>query len=616
MPALEQLVHGDAGETTSPVPLRLTASRGQLGLELYKPLLLPGLQLTALAISLPNLRFPLDLSGGVQVFRHKRGQLHHMQVRVLTRDLLERLQRAWLQTSGGSVERPSLWTSKEALHVGLLTERGALAFDLLWAPDEADGRLIVDNARGAGSVGVPLASAIQLLSSLFGSLAARTGRVFTVANLGAQIARFAFPLVGARAPEVRRGRVSQLRCDADGFAWTIDATLTPPALSEHALRQVELSVLAREGDEALAAGDLDRAREAYLIALERAPRHPQIARLIAEIDLQIGGRNEAALGLLRDTVPLSSGGPVAGELLAEWDMTAARESFDRAIQGEPYAPLAALWAQRLAELEPEPSIRLQTLDRAVALAPALSRVRHARLQARAQLGDVQGVLGDAQHLEAAGQGARVRHDDLSRAARVLLSNGWVRDAGRVFERALRYLPDDPDATAGLARSFLASGQPRRALALLERAVLLSQKGGHLTGDALIDLASVVADELSDLPQAVARVREVPADSPRAHEARALEAHWLATLGDVSGASLAYARLRQALELSPVDDLQQATQWLVKAAHFEQAQSDHLAAERHLAAALRFLPRDPQLQVEYRQAAGLLAAERRARRDDH
>jgi tetratricopeptide (TPR) repeat protein len=606
-------------DAVSPVPLRLTATRGQLGLELYEPLTLAPLQVTALCIALPNLRFPVDLSGGVQLFRHRRGQLQQMQLRVTYRELLRRVQQAWGQVANdGEPEQPRIWLGEDGLHVGLLSDSGVLAFDVLWAPDEDAVRVIVDNARGAGDVGVPLARALQVMQAVLGPVAARAGRVFSIEKFGAQLARFIFPLIGARAPEVRQGRVSRLRGDAEGISWTVDPALTAPVLSEHVLRKIEQSQLTQAGDDALLAGDLDLARERYLLALEQAPRHPHLAQLVAEIDLAVGGRAEAALSLLKENVPLRLAGSVAAELLAPHDLGSAREVFEQSARNEPYAVLAACWIARLAQLEPEPRARLAALDRAIALAPSLSRVRKARIAARVELGDVTAILADAQHLEAAARGIQQKHEVLCQVARTLLRHGWVRDAGRLFERALRYLPDDPDATAGLARSFMVAGQPRRAIALLERAIALDRKLGKLSPDAVLDLAQILAKELGDLPQAVARVRQVPFDSPRVREARALEAQWLAELGDISGASLAYGRLRQALELLDDElrggDLQQAVQWLMKAAQFERAQRELATAEQHLAVALRLAPHDPQVQVEYRQAAADLASARRAERD--
>jgi tetratricopeptide (TPR) repeat protein len=607
-------------EAQSPVPLRLTASRGQLGLELYEPLTLAPLQVTSLIIALPNLRYPLDLSGGVHVFRHRRGLLQQMQLRMSYRDLLRRVELTWREfAEEGELGQSRIWLGKEAIHVGLASRGGALAFDLLWAPDEDAARIIVDNARGAGDVGVPLARALQVMQGVLGPVATRAGRVFTIDKLAEQLSRFVFPLIGARAPAVKQGRVSPLRADAEGVACTIDATLPQPAPSERVLRCVGLAGLARSGDDALAQGDLEGARECYLLALEQAPRHPQLAQSIAEIDVAVGGRNEAALSLLKENVPLRLAGATAAQLLAPIEPLLAREVLEHALSREPYATLAACWVERLAQLETAPRAKLDALDRAVALAPGSSRLRKARIAARIELGDVNAVLADAQHLEVAAKGAQRRHQVLCEVARLLLARGWDKDAGRIFERALRYLPDDPDATAGLARAFMASGQPRRAIALFERAVALDRKLGRLSPDAVLDLAQVVASELSDLPHAVARVRQVPFDSPRALEARALEAQWLAELGDITGASQAYGRLRQALELREGDatqgvEPQRAVQWLMQAAQFERSQHDLGAVERHLAVALRLLPRDSQVQVEYRHAAAELASARRAERE--
>ena len=57
------------------VPLRLAVSRGALGLETYAPLELGPLSVERLDLALPNLKFPVDLSGGVKLFRHRRGRL-------------------------------------------------------------------------------------------------------------------------------------------------------------------------------------------------------------------------------------------------------------------------------------------------------------------------------------------------------------------------------------------------------------------------------------------------------------------------------------------------------------------------------------------------------------
>ncbi|HEX3595750.1 MAG TPA: tetratricopeptide repeat protein, partial [Polyangiaceae bacterium] len=180
-------------------------------------------------------------------------------------------------------------------------------------------------------------------------------------------------------------------------------------------------------------------------------------------------------------------------------------------------------------------------------------------------------------------------------------------AGKIFERALRYVPDDPAATAGLGRALLEAGRTDRAVALLERAIAAGERRGEPQADALLDLAKILA-KAGDLPQAIARARQIAGPSERLSEARALEASWREKLGDLAGATVAYARLREVIELSPPEDPQRATDWLAEAARFEwEVRRDAALAERHLALALRLSPRDRRVGEEYKKLAAIVAA---------
>jgi tetratricopeptide (TPR) repeat protein len=193
------------------------------------------------------------------------------------------------------------------------------------------------------------------------------------------------------------------------------------------------------------------------------------------------------------------------------------------------------------------------------------------------------------------------------------AQGFVREAGKLFERALRYVPDDAESTYGLGRALLDAGRGERAFALFERAVELGEKSGRVDPRVLVDLGRYFADALGDLPQAIARVREVGSTSERGVEARALEARWRHQLGDLIGASQAFVRLREAIEFFS----QPEPGWsslLCEAARFERdVQGDPVAAERHLAVALRVAPRDRAVADAYRQAASVLAARARSSR---
>jgi hypothetical protein len=112
------------------------------------------------------------------------------------------------------------------------------------------------------------------------------------------------------------------------------------------------------------------------------------------------------------------------------------------------------------------------------------------------------------------------------------------------------------------------------------------------------------------------VRQVSAASARHIEACRLEARWRADLGDIAGASLAFGRMREAIELAGQAP-QSAASFLLEAADFEQtAERDVLAAERHLAVALRVAPRDAEVAERYRMVAAAVIEQQKKRRREH
>jgi tetratricopeptide (TPR) repeat protein len=602
-------------EPEARVPLRLAVTRGALGLELYEGVQLGPLEVKQLVLTLPGLKFPLDLSGGVPVFRNRRGDLERLVLGV-SLDALARWSRSHLNEIVGPLVRPpAFWCAPPVLSMGLTGSGAALAFDLLWAPLDQTARFVISNARASNLEAPALSQALRAVDSLFGRWARRTGRVLEFEQVALRVARSLLPAIGARAPATARVRFGVLAAHGDALEAELDSSFGPPGLSKEAVQALELAGLAREGDEALLSGDLSLARRAYLSALEQAPRHPHLSRLIAEIDVIAGHRTEAALALLGEAEPVVRGGLAAVELLAlTGDRKSAREAARHMVQIEPYGPLSAyVWA-RSADLEDSVKERMLALDQAVARAPAVSAVRWKRFAARLEQRDVKGALGDAEHLEAGAVGALERHAVCRRAADEFLHAGLVRDAGKLFERALRYVPADAAATAGLGRAFAQLGRNDRAMALLERAISLSERHGAPEPRALLDLAELLAGAAGDLPQAIARVRQVPASSECALRARGLEARWRAALGDIVGASQAFARVREALELAS-EHAPEGAAWLLEAARFERdVNDDVMAAERHLAQALRLAPDDGAVADAYRTAARALADLLRARRE--
>ncbi len=598
------------------VPLRLTVTRGVLGMELYEPIEVGPLDVNELALTLPNLKFPVDLSGGVPRFRHRRGELEHAALALDFARLSAFASRRIGDTLGALVRPVSVFARPHGLGLGFVARERALAFDLLWAPEERHARFVVSNARGVGLSGAALGFVLRALDTILAGIGVRRGRVISIFDAGAQLGRMLLPAVGARAPASQRVRFGPFVTANESASVELDATFGPLEANASTMRALELAELVRGADDALASGESDEARAGYLAALDHAPRQPELVRLVAEIDVLTPEHAEAALGLVVESMRATNAGVVGAELL--WrigDFDGARQALTEVAEREPFAPLAALFWCRAAEREPSPVERRIALDRAVALSPGLELPRARRLASRLERGDSEGALSDAEHLEAMSRGARAKHEQNLGAARAFFAAGFVREARRCYERALRYAPDDARATAGLARSLLEVGLRERATTLLARAVSLSERTGQPDADALIDLSSVLASDLKDLPQAIARVRQVSASSPRHAEARRLEARWRADLGDIAGASLAYGRMREAIELALVPP-PKAVEFLLEAADFERdSERDVLAAERHLGVALRVAPRDASVAQRYREvAAEALELQKKRRRD--
>jgi hypothetical protein len=168
---------------------------------------------------------------------------------------------------------------------------------------------------------------------------------------------------------------------------------------------------------------------------------------------------------------------------------------------------------------------------------------------------------------------------------------------------LRYLPTDAHATLGLARAFARDGHNARALVLLQRAAEQSADAEPLYSEVQLELGRLMAGSGSDLGLAIARVRRVNGAPHLVVPARGLEARWRSMLGDQAGASLAFARMRDAVELAQTAD-GAWSEWLLEAGRWARQAGDLLAAERYLVTADRVRPN----LREVREARQLLAKE--------
>lgn len=590
--------------------LRLAVTRGGLGLELDGPIPVGPLTIAEMTIALVGLSFPVDLSGGVPRFRHRRGVLERLvlagQNERLASQLAPRLRGVLGPLTPSLVFAPS----QGGMLVGLHDGASALAFDALFAPRDGEARFIVTSARGVGLGRPALAAALSAIDALVGRLGERRGALLSLGDSAFAVLREVLPSAGARLPDATEARWGALSTDTAGWRVECDRAIAPPELDPRVIRELELASLTLDADDALAGGDDERARELYVALLERAPRHPSLATRIADIDRWASERMEAAISTLTEAMPPEDTGALGGALFAAvGERERAELAFSRAAGNEPYGPLAALVLLEASRLAEEPTERLRGLDEAIARAPASATARWARFEARLALHDFRGAMADLEHLEAAARGPWNRHEIFRRAGDALLSSGHDAQAASIFERALRYVPESPRAVAGLAKSLLALGRTERALELLARAADLAERSGTSASDIVLSLAKALADRAGDLPAAIARVRTIAAGRPEALEARGLEARWRARLGDLAGASIGFARMREWIETATEKDLKSAARWLAEAARFERdSHDDPRAAEAYLDFALRLAPHDPEVEEAVREAISETASE--------
>ena len=619
-------------------PLRLAIGKDGLGIELAGPATVECLDVVELVVRLPHVKFPFDVSGGVAKFRHKRGELERVGVELDARRVARwaepRLRGLLAAGPCTVIVEPRAFGATVTLHarsnastISGTTKRtgalAALAFEVAAVPTHGELVLVVHGARGAHLVEPATALAIRALATLVGDAARREGARFVIPDAAGRLARRLLPEAGVRAPGsdgmrmwgsgeadgvlfiafVRASSASGAGSAANQARSDRPATSSVTKVPDEVTLAVEAASLTRDADDARMARNLDLARQLDLAAFERAPRHPEIARRIAEVDDVVGGRAETASATLREMATPVHLGLLAGNLMNEaGDRAGAIAALLRAGERDPSHVIAALAYARAAELAIDPHDALAWLDAAIARAPRLAELRWERARRRLTAGRLGDARADFQELEALAQGARDRHDVLRRAGDAYRAAGLGADAALLYERALLYRPDDPEALAGLGAALAAEGRAARGAAILAHAIEIAEPRGVETAWMHLELGRVLGERLGDRPAAVARLRAVPDDAPEAIAARGLEGRLRAQLGDPSGATLAFARMRERAghEAS-------ALAWLEEAARFEDERGDLHAAQRHLASAIGIAPGDGVLETRYRALGERIAA---------
>jgi len=613
--------------------LQLAIGREGVGLELSRSLELGPVTLLHARSRMIGVGFPLDVSGGVDRFRHRRTTLEAIGLAVehgpaerwlssLSEGLIARgaceVRVAWVAPPDVGVgesaperEERLVWSSGN-VRIELASDRVLLACDLAFAPRGSGMTFIAHRVRAIGTVRAP--------SAIVGALLVRIARVLEGEARGLRLdlgdpskaaAMHAFVTRGARIPAREELVVTRTSAEVERFVIEMRRGETPAAPSSVFVALDELDRFVGDADAALVAGDHEGAREGYVRALDRAPRHRAILTRLAEIDATVGERAEAALSWLRDaqkgrTRRALDGNDLGRTLIAAamhertgargrargaWER-AGQEAWDR---GEPRLAARA-FSRAAAVCSDEDPMLAALLDRSLAADPTETEARWRRAGMLVRLGEDTRALEDVQHLEAQAKGREARRRTLMRAASLWHLAGRPDRAVPAWERALRYTPEDRAIVAGLGTALLAGGETARGIGLLAHAITLP---GDVAGRApiLLELARALAERVGDLPSAIARTREVGNDDPHFAWARALEGACRLQLGDQVGAEQAYAAAADTVERRgvPVEDTTSVRQLLAGGARIAREERRPALAMRLAMAALSLSPNDPDVR---------------------
>ena len=477
-----------------------------------------------------------------------------------------------------------------------------LVFDLFPLVESGHLSLGVSAARGHALLRPARELALSLLTKWTAPFAERIGGSFAFTDVARELGTSLFVSAGMRAPRVPRAGLS-FEISLNRAVVSVDALNIDAALSERAMGVSEHLRLMLDADDALANGDSERARDALLEVLARAPKHAEAASALASIDALYAHRWEAALLTLSDSFAdqsvtqgaermIAPTGTLAAELyLRKGDGEKAARAAGVAATHEPHPELAARALAMAASLDADSLMAPLWLDEMVSLAPDWTRGRLLRMAARLRRGDLAGALGDGQHAEAAVRGARRSFDMCVALGRMLSDAGHPKDAGAYFERALTFAPDDAHALGALGTTLLARGLRKRGLQLLRESV---DRGERLLQDMALSrlaLSRAIAEATGDLPTSVSVLRGVADSSTHAPEARAAEARLLASLGELASASMAWARFAH-LAQSRVGEGHVGA--LREALRFERDMRKDSSAAKHLGRiGLSMVPADPE-----------------------
>ncbi|MFZ5443840.1 MAG: tetratricopeptide repeat protein [Myxococcota bacterium] len=593
--------------------LRLVDRRAFVGFPELK--LAPGVLVTDFALQIPDVTFPLNLSGGASKYQKKKLDFGFLELSV-DAEVIQREVRAI------SAKLPELDDVRLHFRPGHLEvqarlrgpERTPVTFKAAFDGDGEklavylyDFRLYAFSATPAARLGAIVSEAVRELG-LLPEVERRGASGFTTRVLPGLVEQAAVGR-GYKMPALDQARLAEATISSKGLRLRFTSGGLPPpgAPDEELLLALEGARAFADAEELLALNKLAQAREAYLRLGDATDAHPfAVERLLSLLvaDLQA---HELALDIAASLHRRREKSATA--LWAEAVVRERRGEFARA--SERYLALCALARKNQEEAgaffsaeaaarssrDSSPQLAVKALHELLGLKPDHLPSLKALARASDQAKDRAGAIRAYRRLAALARDPADAADAHVQLARLCAQTEDDLAGARLHcEAALRLAPDHPEALAQLGELCYRSGEWLRAIKALDRVreVSMARHEVDRVGRANVLAGLVWETGLKQPENALLRFREAAALLPGEPEPHYLAARVSESLGKLQEA---VAGFQQAVELAGPAPRTEEIRKAAHASHHALARllktklGEPARAREHLEAALSLDPQD-------------------------
>ncbi len=545
--------------------LRLLDRRAYVGFPALT--IAPGVELVDFALSIPDVTFPLNVSGGAAKYQKKKLDFGLLELSVSA----EVIQRA-VQSVAGKL--PELDEVRLHFRAGSLEvqarlrgpERAPITFKIAFDGDGDQLAVYFYDVRFYGFSTTPAARIPALVSEAIKSLSLlpdverRGANGFTSKVLPPLVEQAAVGR-GYKMPSLDQARLSEAVVSSKGLRLRFSSGGLPPpaAFEEELLLTLEGARAFADAEELVAQGKLAEARQAYLRLGDATEAHPfAVERLLTllvadpqahELALDIAAslarrRDKSATALWAEAVVREK----RGEFARASERYLALCNLSRKQQEEAGAFFSAEAAARSSR-DAAPQMAVRALHEMLGLKPDHLPSLKALARASDQAKDRAGAIRAYRRLAALAREPSEAADAHVQLARLCAeTEDDVAGARLHCEAALRLAPDHPEALLQLGDLCFRSGEHLRAVKALDRLreVALGRHEIDRVGRANLLAGRVWEQGLKQPENALLRYREAASLLPGDAEPLFLAARVSESLGKVQEAVAGY---QQAVELA-------------------------------------------------------------------